>query len=703
MRYLALILFFFFVLKIVCAQKKNTVNIQRIAVEKDCVVEPALIPDSYDALLFNLEAPSPDGNSVKSHLLRQKMKQKELYPIKNDVKNKVSSSALKPSIGQEFPLLRYVGSLVIDLNGGLPNDNTLAVSNGGIVLTGMNSFVFAYDLIQDTAIFPNFSISLKNMANGNIGQNYYDPKLIYDKNKDRFILVFLQDTDPSTNKIVVCFSTSNDPNDPWNVYRLPGNPLNNNRWTDFPAIAITETDLFITGNLIVPNVSWQVGFDGSVVWQIEKEKGYNGDTTLNTVFYNNITYGGNYVRNLHPVQGADGVVDELYLLSNRNFDLSNDSIFVGHIQGTSLDTQTSLNVAVYKSNLNYGVPPNGRQFDTDLMDTTSGLQTNDARVLGAIKINDNIQFVSTTVNPATGYSGIYHGKISNIADQPIVSANIIGDTVKDFAYPNIAWLGNEECDIETVIGFNYTSFTDFPGTSCVYYDNDGNYSEEKVIKGGANYVDRLSGTYERWGDYYGMQRMYAKTGSAFSFGFYTLQNKRNTGWCAELITPDPSKMRLNMAQTYTSSSCAQQITIDVDGGLPPYSYVWDNDINNSSPTSTGICLVDSVTVTVTDSRGCSINRVSYKEIIPLEGDNNIYPNPFSTNFSVQFTLDADRTVIAKIYDLTGRLVTDLIQRNARKGLNELVFSLTPLAVGNYVLKIDADGEEILNEKISKYE
>lgn len=53
--------------------------------------------------------------------------------------------------------------------------------------------------------------------------------------------------------------------------------------------------------------------------------------------------------------------------------------------------------------------------------------------------------------------------------------------------------------------------------------------------------------------------------------------------------------------------------------------------------------------------------------------------------------------------MSGRIVTDLIQRTAKEGLNELVFSLLPLKVGNYVLKIEAGGKEIVNEKIVKNE
>ena len=82
--------------------------------------------------------------------------------------------------------------------------------------------------------------SLQQMANGSSFENYYDPKLIYDPTQDRFVLVFLKDNDAANSKIIVCFSSTNDPADPWHVYRLDGNPLDNNRWTDFPAVALSE-------------------------------------------------------------------------------------------------------------------------------------------------------------------------------------------------------------------------------------------------------------------------------------------------------------------------------------------------------------------------------------------------------------------------------------------------------------------------------
>ncbi|MGB0882944.1 MAG: T9SS type A sorting domain-containing protein [Vicingaceae bacterium] len=697
---------FFFVLLFVntFSQDKVTYNKHKIKIVKKTVFNPVKVEETFDATIISHEAPLPDGNSVKSHVLQQKSKTKKTFPYKKTKKVINKNAAASPVVGKTIALERTINGNPYPIYGGIPNDNTMAISNGGIVFLGINSLVYGYDINADTTIFSNATLSLQSVAQGSTSNNYYDPKMIYDKEEDRFILVFLKNTDPATNQIIVCFSTTNNPNDPWNVYSLPGNPLNNNRWTDFPAISITETDLFITGNLIVPNVSWQVGFDGSVIWQVEKEKGYNGDATLNTVFYDDIKFGGNFIRNLHPVQGADGAVDELYLLSNRNFDVANDSIFMLHVEGTSKDPSTSLTVNVYQSNLNYGMPPNGRQFDTDTSDVTSGLQTNDARVLGAVKIGDEIQFVSNTINPSTGLSAIYHGTITSVSNYPEITAQIIGDNVKDYGYPNIAWTGNEPCDKEVIISFNYSSFTDFPGIATIFCDNEGNYSNEKNIILGENYIDRLTGTYERWGDYFGLQRYYKKPGSVFSFGYYGAANKYNRGFCAEIISPDTSYLHLDIERENQAALCNQTISVNVLGGVPPYEFTWDNDTENNSNTATGFCLGDSAKVNVVDDRGCTASLKVFAETIPLSDEGSkIYPNPFANRFAVQFSLDEETEITAKIYDLTGRIVTDLIQRKAKKGLNELVFSLLPLNVGTYVLKIEANGNEIVNEKIVKNE
>lgn len=674
-------------------------NQKVFSVKKKKTISPKEIKQDFYVNLYNLEEPLPNGESYRSFLFRQKQKSKvyhkNILSVKKQAYNK---SANLITTGVDFDLVRHANNgNTYQMYGGIPNDNTIAVSKGGLVVSSINSFVYAYDLNIDTTMFPNQRISLSQFSDGVSGGHYFDPKVIYDPLADRFILALLKNSTPETNSVILCFSTTNNPNDPWNVYHLPGNPLDNDRWTDFPAIAITKDKLYFTGNLIVPDEPWQTGFDGSIIWEVPTADGYDGADSLSPKLYHDIKHNGSYIRNLHAVQGAEGIADKMYFLSNRNFDITNDSIFVLDIEETP--DSNVLNVNVYQSNTSYGVPPNARQQDTDTSDVTSGLQTNDARVLGAIKMNDEIQFVGNTINPETGFCGVYHGVVSSLSEAPVITGNIIGDSVKDYGYPNIASSGNEACDKEVIIGFNYSSFTDFPGMAAVYCDNSLAYSDVVTLKEGENYVNRLNGTYERWGDYYGLQKMYHKPGSVMAFGFVAKANNQNTGYAVELISPDTSSLIVDFNIDDVLGLCDQTVKLNIEGGVLPYIISWDNEEGES--TKHGICVGDTLNVVVSDARGCQKDLEIVVPSAKNESDILIYPNPSSNWVALQFELESESHIEAFLYDDKGALVTVLMERNGKSGTSELVFSIESLSVGNYVLVLNVDGELYKSSNIIK--
>ncbi|WP_417610813.1 T9SS type A sorting domain-containing protein [Owenweeksia hongkongensis] len=663
-------------------------------------------PD-FNAQLKNIEAPSPDGDSYRSFLMRQKIKSREMFPRKQAPANnkKTQSTAPQPQVGPGYNITFQppIGP-EREYSGGIPNDNTMAISNNGKLVAAINSTVWAYDIEADSTLFKPFNLlSLNQIAQGNITGRYFDPKMVYDEKADRFILVFLKDSEPSSSRIVVAFSSSNNPIDPWYVYELPGNPLNNNRWTDFPAISLTENELFITGNLIVPNVTWQVGFDGSVIWQLDKSAGYNNDSILPNKLYSQVQFNNKFTRNIHPVQNINQDGDRQYFLSNRNFDVTNDTIFVMYIDGTLDDPTTQLTVEMGKTTPNYGVPPNGRQQDTDLNDPTKGLQTNDGRVLGAITNGDWIQFVSNSINPATGFSSIYHGMITNPATpQRKISGTIIADPVLDFGYPNIAFAGNEDCDVESIIGFDFASPTDFPGVGAVYFANDSTHSTLVRLKEGGNYVDKHSDSYERWGDYFGIQKRHNNPGEVWVAGFYGLANTGSGTWINRLNSPDSAKVVSAPEISGDPVFCSGRLNIKVSGGVAPYSFNFNNDITSASYADS-LCDGDTINYLVTDARGCSSEGTYIVPKIQSGNANGIYPNPFSGNVVAQFNLPSDQRVSAYIYDMQGSMVAKIIDQNGTAGLNEIVFNLSPLRVGQYVLRVYANDEELLTEKMIKNE
>jgi hypothetical protein len=559
----------------------------------------------------------------------------------------------------------------------------------------MNSVLYAHNINTDTAVFPNYQITLKSFVSGLNSSNYYDPKLIYDPIADRFILALLKDTDTLNNEIIICFSSTNNPNDSWNIYHIPGNPLLSGRWTDYPSISITNDKLYFTANLIVPNVSWQIGFDGSIIWEMDKQAGYDGAIDINATLYSDIKYGGQYIRNLHTVQAANGTSEHLTLLSNRNFAIQNDTIFYLQL------IENNLQIEALKSTTSYGVPPNARQFDTNLSIPSDGLQTNDARILGSVQFENEIQFVGNTINPETGFSAIYHGIISNLTGTPTISGSIIGDSIKDFGYPNIASSGNEVCDREVIIGFNFTSFTNFPGVAAVHFNNDRIFSSVKTIKEGYNYVDRLSGGYERWGDYFGMQAKYNEPGTTFAFGFLGLIDKKNSGFCAELKSPDSSIMEIDLTITKSVESCTNSASITVKNATEPYEYYWNNNSVTLVNELTNLCAGDSLTVKIVDINGCTSSENQYIPYANLASGIYAYPNPSSDIIATQFTLENDLLVKAELFDDQGKLIDLLLEKNAKKGLNEFSFSIEPLATGTYIVLITSEGKTIEKFKITK--
>lgn len=473
-----------------------------------------------------------EGNSKYSRLFRESKENVEkTFPRKNvniydkNLKN-ISFEA------DSFQVLNgFVGN---GWGGGTPNDNTLAISNGNYLVSSINSSINVYDLNIDSLVM---SVSMNSFANAvqGISTHQYDPKLLYDQIEDRFILVFLAGSESSSTDIIIGFSSTNNPLDSWNLYSLPGNPLNDTSWFDYPAINLTQNELFLTGNLLSDSGSWQVSFKQSIVWQIDKHNGYQG-LPLQTRLWSDINFQGSRLRNIHPVNGGDYIPEkEIYLLNTRNFDLQNDTVFLIHINGTQYETETEMTVKAVITNKAYGMPPDARQ------NGTHKLATNDARVLGAFLQNNKIQFVSNTIDTNYGSAGVYHGFITGYnTNNPVCVGNIISDSIIDFGYPNISFSGKQSDEDQAIITFEFSGKSDtlYPGFCGIFYEGEHKYSEIIKLKKGSCVINIISGV-DRWGDYSGSQRKHNEPGKVWVSGTFSVQEgfyKTNATWIAELYS-----------------------------------------------------------------------------------------------------------------------------------------------------------------------
>ena len=493
---------------------------------------------------------------------------------------RVRRSSVKSKVDQNAAL---TPAIVNDFNGkpigspGIPLDNTLAVSNDGIIMSAINTSVNILDAEGNSLKFR----SLSGMVVGQLGilDRFYDPKVLYDPTTDRFILVFLEGSNSDDTRIVVGFTQTNDPTGLWNFYAINGNPNGGAKWSDYPIIAHNKEDLYITVNILRDNESWQEGFVQSVIWQVNKSSGYEGDTTLTQNLYSDIMYKGEPVWSICPVQPAlDMDHDNMYFLSVRPDASSNDTLFLHEITNTTTSGQGTHTLTVLKSDEKYGVPPSSFQ-------PTEGfkLQTNDTRVLSAALHEGQIQYVQSTLVPGTISSGIYHGTVSDVATTPTVRGRIISSSTQDFAYPSIAFAGETDRENSMMMTFSHVGEDDFPGTSAVFYNfKDGlydNYSPVVMIKEGDSVINSfLADSIERWGDYTDIQPQYNDRGAVWLCGSYGDADRRNNVWIAKVrannallsveevfVYPNPSDNFIKVSTVFDRNELVTVSLTDLNG------------------------------------------------------------------------------------------------------------------------------------------
>ncbi len=509
------------------AQKTIQVPLAGTAVLRD-------VPDKWGAQVYSLEAPEPDGEHGQAELRMLKAETERMFPHRRAAPEKAgakSTAALPPVI---------VKSFMPDSGAAIPPDNYVAVSNDTTGVAVMNVSISTVNPATGEILTKKTLGSFTRPAG--IGTaltqdkyGRYDPKIIYDAEADRYIFVSLAGIN-EYNWIIVAFSQTSDPSGGWNFYKFYGDYANDTTWFDYPTIAITHSDFFLTGNKVVYNGTFQAGFRKSVIYQIQKRDGYAGAATLTTRQWDTVKFGGAPIRNIFPVKGGSSIKGpDQYFLSVRNMALQNDSVFLIRISDSTGSPGAALSVTAMKSNLAYGFPPNGRQPGRN----SSKLQTNDGRVLGAFAEGTEIQFVSTSVQPSTGADAIYHGRMANYATAPSVQAAFITVDTLDFAYPNISFAGLRGGLNTSIISFDLSGPNTYPGMGAVMWDGSA-HSPLLLVKAGSDTIHiNIPGgdTLQRWGDYTGSQPQWNRPGFIWTVGLYGQRPSTYGPWMAQLASP----------------------------------------------------------------------------------------------------------------------------------------------------------------------
>jgi hypothetical protein len=491
-------------------------------------VDLRTLPEA-DAFLTGDLQPYPGGDAYDTFLQLQKQRASTRFPERNRTQVAPRSIVEPPEVVRSFSGNGFYG---------IPLDNHLAVNREDLVVSVVNTHMV---VTGPTGIWQE-NYSLDEFWSG-VGETdfYFDPRIIYDPLEDRYILAMMQDFDCDGSNIVFAFSATHDPTGLWHMYRFEGCPKSDATFADFPMIALTQDELFFTYNAVYEDSSWQTGFNETLIYQINKFDGYAGDD-LEWRSWSDIRHNGVRLRYICPVKyGTEEMASDLYFLSNRSFDIQNDTVFFLHINGNMDHPDLELTVMPLISDRTYGVPPNARQ-------PMDFLQTNDARVLDAFYIDDHVQFVGNTMDTSSGRSAVYHGIITDVSTSPVLSAEILHNAAEHFAYPGIAYTGVIPGERDAIIIASHASADRFPGYSALYF-NEG-YSEWVAVKEGLRNIDMfkidnpfgVDPTLERWGDYSGIQRQWNEIGTVYTSSSYGKPGNLNDTWIGYLRRPegDPS-------------------------------------------------------------------------------------------------------------------------------------------------------------------
>jgi hypothetical protein len=385
----------------------------------------------------------------------------------------------------------------------------------------------------------------------------YDPRVVYDPYTDRYIVLYMHGTTDKTSFIVVGFSSSNDPTKPWYVYKVPGTPIQDTVWSDYPIVSQTKEDLFFTVNLLHNGSSWEEGFVEAVIWQLNKDDGYRGDT-LNKNFFHNIKYDGVSIWSICAIQNGPmpGGVDN-YFLSVRPYAQQNDTVFVHRITNTLRSGQANYELGVFKSPIKYGFPSSAL-----VPDTAFRLRTNDARVLSGVRMGSQIHYFQNCMNFNTMQAHIMHGSIYNLtlpsgkmasfgalkekgkigmhATAPkrwneggaSIKAHLYTNDSLDFGYPAVAAAGMEPnsesdpLDPSMMVTSVFSGRKHFPGTGAFYINRYGEYSDYQILKKGQSIINYtfIKPAEQRWGDYEGIQAKFNEKGVFYLVGSWGKTN-----------------------------------------------------------------------------------------------------------------------------------------------------------------------------------
>lgn len=375
-----------------------------------------------------------------------------------------------------------------------PSDPMGAASRSSVieVTTGEGGLVEAFTRngkLKWSVTLPDFFES---------GVRMYDPKVVYDFQQDRFVIIALhREYSTQVSLIGVAVSKNDNPgrND-WYLHTING--AIKNTWADYPGLEVDEEAIYITANRFTFNEA-NPSFTGSYLFIVDKKGFYNGNSNVSSNAYifnqrDGVTYMPAEIRDKNGAGGNIGTylvgyqgLGPVSIVRIRN-PLNNPTFEEQLVDIPVVDELPKrLQVAPQKGS-NIGLEINQREvFDAAWHDNSLWAVTQ-------MLINDRTTVYWFEFDTSKE-------KITVIQSGPITGDDIAPKTTTFF--PSVT-VNNKGV---AVFGFSASASSIYTGAFVTYRtpsDKPGTVRKTQVVKEGEGVYVRTAGkSRNRWGDYSG--------------------------------------------------------------------------------------------------------------------------------------------------------------------------------------------------------
>ncbi|MDB5173968.1 MAG: Hemolysin-type calcium-binding repeat family protein [Phycisphaerales bacterium] len=357
-----------------------------------------------------------------------------------------------------------------------------------------------------------------------------DPKVVYDQYQSRFVvtmvaLSFVELGGANESNLCVAVSKDSNPNDGWWFQAISSNVTISTKdyFPDFPQLGIDQNAVYITGNMF--DYDTQSAFGGTRLWILGKTDLYAGGAS--TVHLFDPVAASGAVEGLQTLQPAHlygtlqgGAGEFLVSATDSNGIELHDLNGADYVDVMRIDNPLSASPTFTNQLILLGATAATANIESSALPGPAPqltgelpIETNDARVLGAVWRNGSLWAVNT-INPNTGPDAgqatahWYKIDTSVLANLSLTDQGSVGGediAVGTWTYmPSIAVDGAGDM----AIGFSASGDNLLAGA---YYtgrrasDPAGTVENSAAVAEGQDgYVRTFGGGVNRWGDYSGI-------------------------------------------------------------------------------------------------------------------------------------------------------------------------------------------------------